>query len=390
MRRAVIVLAASLAVPLDAAAQRSAAPARPRLDPGADTNSAMAYHQFGVRRLRQNPREAAAAFYWASRLNPESSSHLYGRWIAMVIAQPELLNTSRRGDGRRAAEARALDSLRNRSLMLDPFLHRNLDDQLVLELAMRSYGGTVGGDIEAALTRIMELDPDAAALVNYSRGQLDATLEILGRQAKREPRNAYLRMELGRTHVLRGALDSGRVNIDSAITLARRRDADSTRSYYEQKSTWEYSLGRVLAMQGRPAQAREAFERALLEDLSYHPAHIQLGMLHLQQGDSAAAMREFGRAVEAREDEYLPRITYGWYLSLRRQPDSALVHLRRAAELEPWAAAPRLILGTTFEAVGDTAAALTSFEEFMQRAAMFDPNMMAARSRVQQLRAARR
>lgn len=390
MRHAVTMLAFVLALPVAGAAQQAGdVPARPALPAMSDTNSATVYHQFGVRRLRQDPREAAAAFYWASRLNPEAAQHPYGRWVALVIAEPEAYSASREGDSRQAVRARLLDSLRARALLLDPFMHRSLDDQLVLELAMRYYGGTVGGDVEAALAQIMRQNPEDAALVNYSRGRFDETLAILARVAQRNRKNAYVRMERGRTFVLMGSLDSGRVQIDSALLIARRRDADSTRFRYEQKSAWEFSLGRVLAMQGRNDQAREAFERALMEDLSYFPAHIQLGQLHMLRRDTAAALREFSRAVESRADEYVSHFTYGYYLAVVNQMDSALVHLRRAIDLEPFAAPPRLMLGAALEAKGDNAGAITAYESFLARASRVDPDYGAARGRVEALRSRR-
>ena len=76
MRHAVTMLAFVLALPVAGAAQQAGdVPARPALPAMSDTNSATVYHQFGVRRLRQDPREAAAAFFWASRLNPEAAQH---------------------------------------------------------------------------------------------------------------------------------------------------------------------------------------------------------------------------------------------------------------------------------------------------------------------------
>ena len=65
-------LAASLvsaAAPLHA--QRAGdVPRRPRLAAAADTNDAGAYYRLGRERLERSPEEAAAAFYWASQIDP--------------------------------------------------------------------------------------------------------------------------------------------------------------------------------------------------------------------------------------------------------------------------------------------------------------------------------
>jgi hypothetical protein len=54
-------------------------PPRPQLPRGADPNDWEAYFDLGDARFQRAPREAAAAFYWASRLDPTRSEPLFAR-----------------------------------------------------------------------------------------------------------------------------------------------------------------------------------------------------------------------------------------------------------------------------------------------------------------------
>src|SRR5690242_7572572 len=60
-------------------------PARPALGPGQDTNSADAYVALGISQMMDHPKVAAAAFFWATRLDPANGDAWYGRWAARLL-----------------------------------------------------------------------------------------------------------------------------------------------------------------------------------------------------------------------------------------------------------------------------------------------------------------
>jgi len=61
---------------------------RPSLSGNADSSDWEAYFDYGVARLRNDPRGAERAFYWASRLDPSRAEPLYGRWVAYWMRVP--------------------------------------------------------------------------------------------------------------------------------------------------------------------------------------------------------------------------------------------------------------------------------------------------------------
>src|SRR5882762_12000226 len=79
-----LVLGAALTLQGQDAKKREAK--RPKLDAGRDSNSAGAYHQYGMLNLSKRPQNAADAFYWAARLDPSVAEPCYGRWCALLLA----------------------------------------------------------------------------------------------------------------------------------------------------------------------------------------------------------------------------------------------------------------------------------------------------------------
>ncbi|HEY2804639.1 MAG TPA: hypothetical protein VGI92_02155, partial [Gemmatimonadales bacterium] len=66
-------------------------PRRPRLAAGADTNDAVAYFQFGLDKVENDPSGGEAAFYWAARLDPMSPQSQYALYIARLLRDPARL-----------------------------------------------------------------------------------------------------------------------------------------------------------------------------------------------------------------------------------------------------------------------------------------------------------
>src|SRR5206468_5794225 len=102
-------------------AQNGKVPKRPDLEAAADTNSAAAYYRYGVSVVEKDPRKAADAFYWATRLDPTWAQPLYARRIALLMADPRLLigYMSRNRGVVQSKEAKSIDSLELRALMRD-------------------------------------------------------------------------------------------------------------------------------------------------------------------------------------------------------------------------------------------------------------------------------
>jgi tetratricopeptide (TPR) repeat protein len=85
-----------------------------------------------------------------------------------------------------------------------------------------------------------------------------------------------------------------------------------------------------------PTKARAAAEQALRLDDSVAEAHTSLaGLLHRNDGDLAAAEREFTRALELNSDYATAHQWYSIFLAEEGRSDEALHHAREAVALDP-------------------------------------------------------
>ncbi len=308
-----VLLLGGVPVPT-AVAQFRNPPTRPRLPPGADTNSARAYYDHGVTVLNRDPWTAAAAFYWASRLDPSWPETFYARRVAGLLAQDHLLMGYLEGveqvvDSR---EFRQLDSLAYHAQQLNPFYRRHLDEQMYTGYFLARYKR----DRRMAASR--RLDPGEEeelrfyverylktgtnlflrAAVAASRGSFGEALDVYRRLLSQSPVKAVIHTERARIFYAIAAYDSALAELHTALSELRQLDTASLMPVYVSREQFEHAIGMIHEAAGDPAAAREAYGRALTENLSYAPAHVRLGALDLVEADTANALSEWDLAVE--------------------------------------------------------------------------------------------
>ncbi len=372
-------------------AQKGKVPKRPDLEAAADTNSATAYYRYGLSVVEKDPRKAADAFYWATRLDPTWAQPLYARRIALLMADPRLLigYMSRNRGVVQSKEAKSIDSLELRALMLNPFLLRELDKQLLLaylralfEDELRRRGEQADGATTLRFDFFMEsyLRSDASARVKavlaVSERRLPEALELY-RKALAQDRDeaAAIHAERARVFYLIGNDDSTRAEIALALDKLRERDVKHFVYLYESKALLEHSIGLSYEAKGDLEAAREAYGRALQEDLSYYPAHVRLGRMALTAGDTATALSELDLAVQLKGDDPWVQAHYGATLAQAGRLGDAVEHLRKAIELEPFYPIPYYLLGRVTEMMGNAAAAVEHYRGFLARASGRDPRV---------------
>jgi tetratricopeptide (TPR) repeat protein len=375
--------AAAVAAPLHA--QRAGdVPRRPRLPAAADTNDAGAYYRFGRDQLERSPEQAAAAFYWASQIDPGWADPLYGRHVALLMTDPRRLLRYWDGDRRTrmSAEVLAIDSLYFRALRIDPFVQRPFERELVRVLVMNILGADAPG-ADGALasyyteTIMRDMPPLLRARVLAGEGKVQEALRSYD-QALRESRGSrsetrrYIRHERARMFGLIGNDSAALAELQLAIDMGMEEEREELIRFYDSKAVLEHSRGMMLERAGDPDAAREAYARALLEDLAYHPAHVRMGALALAEGDTATAVQEMALAVEAGQGDPVVRVLYAMLLTRVRRLDEAQTELQAAAAAAPYWAEPWYVLGLVRDwgAPGD---AREAYRRYMERARHDDP-----------------
>lgn len=336
-----------------------AAAARPRLELSRDTNSAADYYREGMNWLESEPRRAAGYFAHASRIDPEWADALYAQRIALLLIDRRRLQ--RYLDGHpgtlESAPILQIDSLFIRALWRNPFLYRKLDEQL-LRRARRIHDPAVA----------LVLDPVSRGWKAYWNGDLWLTVGLWKVVLERFPDRAHLRAQRSLVFAAMQNYDSAAVEMSRAIADLHKSDTSRTNPLYQSKALYEYSLGRMYVQSGKLDSARAAFERALVEDFSFHAAHAWLGSVAAGQGDTPGALRSYELALELAPDNAPLRYEYGATLLDAGRFDDAKSQFEAAIRLSPLYVKPYLALGSTLELLGRDAEAMARYRDFLARA----------------------
>lgn len=392
-----LIVALSLIAHLAAAQKDKKEPRRPKLPAGADTNNAQVYYDYGLEKLYRDPDDAANAFYWSMRLNPVSADAYYARRTALLLADPYRLRRYIEGDKRtiQSDEVRRIDSLYWYSLTINPFLYKKLDlllfksfiSNLVEEYARRN--NVSASEVQYEVDREMMEGASASVRARraYSEGRFPDALRYYADAIKKENDKAAFRAERGQLFFQLDQADSALAELTQALDEMRKADKKDLVYIYESKALMEHSIGLVQQRLGNAGAAKEAFARALEEDLSYFPAHIQLGYMALEANDTTTALNEMDLAVQIRADDPSLRYIYGYALEASGKHKEAEAQLRKSIELDPVFAAPYFALGHALDGEGKPNDAVGQYQAFLAHASQQDMRRAEAQARITTLTA---
>jgi tetratricopeptide (TPR) repeat protein len=378
-------------------AQSDKAPKRPVLSAQSDSNAADAYYQFGLTKLVDDPHKAADAFYWATRLDPIWAEPLYARRVALMLTDKRRLVRYLEGDRRtiQSKEVRMIDSLQYRALMQSPFVYRRHDRVLLDEYFRELFdqearrSGVADRIDESALQYFINrflLHSDASwrAWNAYNQSNLQEALRLYTDAIKNEKdkNRAGLYADRARVNYLLGDLAAAQSDLQLAIERMRKPDEKEIVYLYQSKALFEQSIGLILEQQKNYAGAREAFGRALQEDLSFHPAHLAIARVALATADTAAALAALDLAVQVAPSDPGARLEYAKLLRQVSRASEAEAQLRKAVEIAPMYAQLYFYLAQSLDDQGKTQAALDQYRSFLARAPRSDPLRSIAERRI--------
>ena len=179
-----------------------------------------------------------------------------------------------------------------------------------------------------------------------AHGNFEGALQKYGQAIEEGRETAGYHLERARILGMRNEVESAVAEFQMALGELRQKDEKSLVVLYDSKALAEYSIATLLEGAGNAQKARDAYGRALQEDLAYYPAHMRLGLLALSQGDTTAAMSELALASDIATDDPYVHYMNGWVLGKAKHTTEAVAELTKATTLEPYYALPNLVLGT--------------------------------------------
>lgn len=348
-------------------------PTRPALRPGADTNDARAYYLRGTGTIAFRPDTAAAAFYWATQLDPWYADAYYARSVALMRTlwgpnrQAGIWLPKRR---LRENEMRVIDSLNREAYALDPYIERRFD---------RLVGPPLAGFM---CDRVR--DATSAGMCFMQLGDFVKSVEKLGAALEKDPKEISLHYVRAQAYFQLGHFDSAATELGVlADSLGRRQEIELT-AFYVSRATIFYAQGMAYTQIDDTAAARTAYERALVEDLGFHMASVRLAGRALAMKDTTAALHHLAHAVTVRPSDAALRYFYGLVLEQNGQAKAAEEQYRQAIEVNPHFAPPYLHLGRLLEP-HDLGSAVASYDTFLLRSPKRDTTRAWVATRLRRL-----
>ncbi len=182
--------------------------------------------------------------------------------------------------------------------------------------------------------------------------------------------------------------DSAAAQLTQALVAWRADDNDYVAAIFDSRAIYEYSLGLVFERMGRADSARSAFQRSLAADSLDAAPHVRLSALDLASGDTAGALRELAAGAAAQPQDPLTGYLYGSMLVRAGRDSLSVAELKRTAALDPWYAAPCILLALIYDAEGSKPEATTQFKAFISIASQRNGLLPRARERLAALTAA--
>jgi tetratricopeptide (TPR) repeat protein len=222
----------------------------------------------------------------------------------------------------------------------------------------------------------------------YGQGRYQAALGYYD-EAIRDARRgrSWLRADRARLLAHMNNHPAALADFTQAVTDMRSEDERSLVYLYQSKALLEHSVGSLHERMGNPAAAREAYGRALTEDLAFYPAHVRLGMLALAAGDTTTAVAELDLAAQAGAVEPHVRYTYAAVLAQLGRLDEAAGQLEQVMRDTPHWADPYFVMGAVRDGQGSLDAARAAYEGFLARAPRTHRRRPVAEGRVRDLQA---
>jgi len=354
---------------------------RPKLDAGRDSNSAGAYHQYGMLNLSKRPQNAADAFYWAARLDPSVAEPWYGRWCALLLAmQRRDMFALMNDDSRYSKEVTRIDSLRYEALLREPLIYTKLDAVLVRDF-FSAISLATGGEV-SELDLAMVPDPAMKGWLAYGSGRFGESVKQYAIAITRKPKARGLHAARARAFIPLLQYDSAAAEFEAERVLQQSGESTLVR-VYNSREMLEYSIGRVRETQGNDQGARDAYGRALVENLAFYPGHTALARLAIAAGDTVTALKEYDLAVQLAPDRADIRYVYGVLLMTRQTFEEAAEQFRLAVEADPYFVKPYFPLAYLREGQGKDSLAIAYYTQFIALApAVYARQVEDARQRL--------
>ena len=355
-----------------------------------DTNDANTYYQAGLASVNADPAGAAAAFYWASRINPAWAEPYFGRWFALTQAaeQTEILKKQDKKKNKDMVLVpdsilKHLDSLVILADIHDPFF----DEKIALEAAsannhgelalynslrnkeINEYNDSVMKEGDVPILGVHNIKMQHSWAQSYEDRHFDSASADLAKLIKKHPDAFQLYIYRAKAQYYLKQYDSTVATLTAAVGQIEKRDTTKVLPVYISREMLTYMIAMADAQAHRDTAAKATFQLVVTQNLGFHMAHLHLASQALDKRDTATAINEAQIAAQIRPDDPVVQLFLGYALMNAGHMPDGIEHLRQATTVDPYYSLPYYYLGQGLEQTGNDTAALNAYRGYLAHAA---------------------
>lgn len=215
----------------------------------------------------------------------------------------------------------------------------------------------------------------------FGHGHPDRATELWGRLLHSHPdRRPWVRYDRAIVLAALQRYDSAIGELQYLVRGFDRLHRDSLTRVIDRKEYLLYGIGILWLAVPNLDSATAAFQQALVQDLSYAPAHEGLAEIAVARGDPAGAVREFRLAVDLLPGELWYRDRLGVTLAQAGHLQDAAAQLDTVTQQDSLFSDGFYQLGLVLDAAGQREGAAAAYRAYLARAAR------AEEGRIQEIR----
>lgn len=327
-----------------------------------DPNNAVSHYNLGLAHLSQdNYDDALSCFYNCIERDPMFGLAHFAIYCTEYKKDKQLYRESLKDDPAEQYLTK-IDSVQNhfqKAFFYDPFF-----DWSLMTILMESKEHSADLYTQELLDLIYEIYYDGFEA--FFLGKYETAIEKLNFQIKMLPQFHLARFFRGLAYSQIKDYDASINDFTVLIDSLESYNKNKILPIYLETSELYYLVGNAYKLKGDLTNAQTAFQKILLQDMSYYMAHVQLAWIYEQKKDLRRAIRELDAALYVDPDNPVLHYNKAVYLSATGNIPGSIKEYTRATELNKYAYKAYFNLGLLYEYQKEYQDALKSFSKFME------------------------
>jgi tetratricopeptide (TPR) repeat protein len=206
-----------------------------------------------------------------------------------------------------------------------------------------------------------------SAKLYKKQGEYDRAIEFFEKAIEKKPENAEAHYLLGDLYGMKGRIADMVREFDASLSYSKKyeKDIKNSRDNYFRES---FKIGVDAANGGDYTKALEAFNNARIIQPTQTDTYKNLVYVYSRLDSLPGMVQVYEELLAVNPDDYETYLALAGIHNRRQEYDKTIERLRKAVEIAPDSAKPRIIgeIGITYDLMGKSDEAMKTYEEALK------------------------